>query len=183
MDISQCITLFNNQSVVAYGANLPQRRVLVEALVEHLKSKGYSVYVFSESIKSDEKYLRSARNLLPMVSPLKIPKEQMSLDQVDDVQLRWIDAKTKVAIVIPEFHPLAKSNALFFFKTLSSYLTRTFEISGGAFRFLVTLEHLPDDFFERLELYVGKNPEDRRSVATIARERIAVFRIPDDNEL
>jgi len=182
MDISRCIKFLEQKNLILVCPDREKRIAVTALLVKYLKEKRYQTFQLPENIKSYEKYLHQAMKHFPMRSPLKIHKEEMGYNQINDVQLDWLVPGTKTAIVIPEIQKLKENDSDEFMTLLSRYFTASFAMwdSGhkSSFRFMLTLNELSERDLDGLELYLGRKASDNRPVREVARDHLQIYQYP-----
>lgn len=132
-------------------------------------------YTLPSGISTYEGYLRALLDLFPIESPLGIPKREMTLDQISDVQLDWVDGSVSVVVFWPEVL-LERENLV---EALGVYLTQKYIVeeydqSVHRFRLIATVPRLPKHFAASIPLYFGKPDSDPRSEEQITSALLSV---------
>ena len=161
-----------SKSLIVTGANVDARIAAVRPLTQAYRSAvGAKVYTLPEGLKDKDKLIRHARRIFPIVSPLGIPKEAMSYDQVTDVLFDWVPASGRTLIVVPETSHDADWMGLC---VTALYVKNEHFRSPNALRFLFTTEGWNNESFDGLPLYFGRKEHDCRSTGDVARKLIKV---------
>jgi hypothetical protein len=181
LDVTALVATLRDGHLVLCGGDEGARLRLAEQILEAATDAETTVYRLSPGIGTRDEYLREARKLFPIQSPLGIDKRDMSLDQIDDVLLDWVeDEGGKTVIFWPE---AGFSESLRADQVLSNYVTETFILDepptgaaeeGRGFRLLATTPADVRGVHREIELHIGRDESDGRTVEEIARRRLAV---------
>lgn len=148
-----------------------ERIATAEALALHYAQKfSAKIYRLPENIKSSDRYLKAAANVLPIEGG-----KGSDLHYLDDMQLDWVRFKnnTPAIVLIPELQGLLKNDPHYFYQLIAIYLTKAMEMAEmlkdkNAFRFVVTVAKIPEDLFDRMRIFIGRGSGDSRSEKEIA---------------
>ncbi len=135
-----------------------------------------AVYRLPSGVSSDEDYLHAVVDLFPVESPMGTPADEMSLDQLSDVQLDWVDGSVDVVVVWPEV--LLKRDDLI--GVLGDYLTEKYIVeeswqSAHQFRLIATAPRFPDDLLASVKVFFGRPDREARSDQQVAEALMTVY--------
>jgi hypothetical protein len=84
------LELLKTKHVIIEGHNSEARSSIIEYIRQAMATK-YSIYEIPSNICDKESYLEAIRLVFPIESPLNIDARQMNYNQINDMQIDWIE--------------------------------------------------------------------------------------------
>ena len=197
--VDDALGILGDKHLLICGGTESERLRLARGVVEKAADQGTDVYELPPGLSNMVGYLYAVQEVFPIFSPIeflgwlrkllpflptfRMPKSWMSLDQVNDMQLDWVELRERSLIFWPEAEMDEGDD---FREILRHYVAEKFMLEDPGFRhraedyrppwfrLVATVSHVRKDLHENLRLLFTRDEEDTRSETEIAREHLGV---------